>query len=78
MKAGRWVAHTQPRLDHPDQWTREVAAEWVAAVLSMKKGDFCQTTYLRQGQQGSPISPRHKFKSLTPLNASSGTCQNWE
>lgn len=78
MKAGRWVAHTQPRLDHPDQWTREVAAEWVAAVLSMKKGDFCQTTYLRQGQQGIPISPRHKMQLLSALNVFFRDCQEWE
>lgn len=41
IKAGRWVATTHPDQVDPANWTRELAAEFVAAVDQMKIGDWC-------------------------------------
>jgi hypothetical protein len=42
LKAGRWVASVHPECVSPDRWTRELAAEWVAAVCRMTIGDWTQ------------------------------------
>jgi integrase len=58
LKAGRWVTQTLPDQASPELWTRQTAAQYVAAV--------CRLTY---GSWASEI--RHKELQGKPLKASS-------
>jgi len=40
LKAGRWLQKTHPQITTPQEWTRELAAEYVGAVSRMKVGDY--------------------------------------
>ncbi len=38
LKAGCWLARSHPEAISPKSWTRELAVEYVAAVMRMKIG----------------------------------------
>ena len=40
LKAGRWLQGAHPEVTRADQWTRELATEYVATVSRMKVGDY--------------------------------------
>ncbi len=40
LKVGRWLTHTHPEVVLPEQWTRELAAEFVAAVDRWTVGEY--------------------------------------
>lgn len=42
LQVGQWLRAHHPEITRPDQWTRPVCAEYVAAVLSLKIGDWCR------------------------------------
>jgi integrase len=74
--AGRWLAATQPAVTSPDQWTREVALAYVAAVDRMTVGAFAVR---RVGPRlGQPLSARTKDRYLRALRAFFQDCQAWE
>jgi integrase len=78
LKAGRWLQATHAEITSPEQWTRELAAEYVAAVARMNVGDYvCRTVALGQSR-GKPLSARSKDQYLDALRCFFADAQEWE
>jgi integrase len=78
LKAGRWLQATHPEITTPEQWTREVAAEYVAAVTRMKVGDFVSRTAGLAHSLGKPVSARTKDAYLGALRRFFADAQEWQ
>jgi hypothetical protein len=79
FKCGRWLANVHPECSSPKAWTREIAADWVAAVCRMKIGDWMQADQKYQRQRiGKPLGASTKGTHLTSLSAFFRDCQEWE
>ncbi len=68
---------THPTVFNPDQWTRELAAEYVAAVERSTIGQWTHTDQLPHLQIGKPQSPRSKGSLLSVLRSFLLDCQDW-
>jgi integrase len=66
-----------PSVVGPDQWTRELAAEYVAAVERSTIGQWTHTDQLPHLQIGKPHSPRSKGSLLSVLRSFLLDCQDW-
>lgn len=77
LKAGRWVTATHPQCADPDQWTREVAAEYVAAVDRMRVGEWVRVDRLGFKRRGEPMSAKSKTHHLAAMRAFFRDCQEW-
>lgn len=78
LRAGRWLAATHPAVVTPAQWTRALAAEYVAAVDRMVVGDWSDApTYPLPGRVGQPLSPSTKDKLLGALRVAFRDAQEW-
>jgi integrase len=75
-KAGRWLATRYADVVSPAQWTREVCAEYVAAVSAMRVGDFTirDVDLHRAGQL---LAPRGMAALLSALRTFFCDCQEW-
>jgi integrase len=75
-KTGRWLATHHPDVVSPAQWTRELAAQYVAAVTRMRVGDYTvrKVTLPRAGQ---PLSPRSMAAELSALRTLFWDSQEW-
>jgi integrase len=75
-KTGRWLATHHPDVVSPAQWTRELAAQYVAAVTRMRVGDYTvrKVTSPRAGQ---PLSPRAMAAELGAVRTLFRDCQEW-
>jgi hypothetical protein len=78
LKAGRWVAGVHPECAAPDRWTREIAAEWVAAVCRMTIGEWTQTDEKFQKRRGKPLSAKSRTHLLSTLCTFFRDIQEWE
>jgi hypothetical protein len=80
MKAGRWVANVHPKATTPPSWTRQLAAEWVAAVDRMLIGDWARApqTAHYAARLGKPLGPRSKRAHIGGLRTFFRDCQDWE
>lgn len=76
-KVGRWLQTHHPEVTNPQQWTRELGLEWVAAVDRIKVGDYvtCSRQLPRLGQ---PLLPRSKDSYLGAMRTFFRDCQEWE
>lgn len=76
-KVGRWLKTHHPEVTSPQQWTRELGLEWVAAVDRIKVGEYvtCSKQLPRLGQ---PLLPRSKDRYLGAMRAFFRDCQEWE
>ncbi len=77
LKAGRWLAQHHPTIQAPDQWTRELAAAYVAAVNQFAVGDFSVPGAHPARRKGIPLSARSKNRLLGTLRAFFRDCQEW-
>ncbi len=75
-KAGRWLSTQHPEIALPTQWTRELAAEYVAAVARMCVGDYVAHAPTC-GRAGQVLSPRSKSSVLSALRTFFWDCQEW-
>jgi integrase len=78
LKAGRWLQATHPEITTPEQWTREVAAEYVAAVTRMKIGDHVSRTAGLARSLGKAVSARTKDAYLGALRRFFADAQEWQ
>jgi len=78
LKAGRWITATHPNCVDPAQWTREIAAEWVALVCRMQLGDWTQANKGLLKNFGKPLSAKAKAHHLSSLCALFRDLQEWE
>jgi integrase len=78
LKAGRWLAQTNPKITSPAHWTRELAAEYVAAVDRMKVGEWSPGVELfSQPKLGQPLKPRSKAAALSAMRIFFRNCYEW-
>lgn len=75
-KAGRWLQAEHPEVVSPAQWTRDVAAQYVAAVSHMRAGDYTVRSW-RLPNRGQPLSPRAQAAELGALRTFFCDCQEW-
>src|SRR5262249_41998466 len=59
VHAGRWLSKAHPEVTSPAHWTRELAAECVAAVLNLKIGDWSSPGREIE-RRGKPVLARVK------------------
>jgi integrase len=77
LKAGHWLARDHPEITHPQQWTRELAAEYVAAVDRMTVGEFGPGGNIHPSRIGKPLTPRTKGHHLSAMRTFFRDCHNW-
>ncbi len=78
LRTGRWLAVTHPAITHPSQFTRELAAELVAAVNQMCIGDFsCENLNVPLKDPGKPWKASRKHAFLGVLRRCFGDAQEW-
>jgi len=78
LKIGRWLAQTHPAIAAPEQWTREVAVEFVGVVDRMRVGQWIQTeTALPAAKRGKPLTPHSKSRLLGSARTFFQDCQEW-
>jgi site-specific recombinase XerD len=75
-KLGRWLGIHHPEVVSPEQWTRDLCAEYVAAATRMKVGDYTvrKVASVRTGQ---PLSPRAIASELVAARTFFWDCQEW-
>jgi len=78
LKAGRWVTSVHPDCATPKDWTRELAAEWVAAVCRMQIGDWTQRADGAVKKDGRPLSAKARAHHLSSVSTFFRDCQEWE
>jgi integrase len=80
MQTGRWLLRKHSDITRPDQWTRELAAEYVAAI------DHSDLDRLVVHADGSfevvstqkPLKPRAKASILDSIQRFFRDCQEWK
>lgn len=77
LRVGRWLAVHHPQITSPNDWTREVAAECVAAVSNMRTGDLSYSIVNIPGERGVPWSPQRKHALLGVLRRTFMDAQEW-
>lgn len=75
-KVGRWLAAHHPEIVSPAQWTRELAAQYVAAVTRLRIGDYTVRKVTTQ-PIGQPLSPRSMATELSAVRTLFWDCQEW-
>lgn len=60
LMAGRWLAAHHPEVTEPGQWTRGLAAEFVAAVDRLRVGELASTVTFSPEKAGKPLAPATK------------------
>ena len=75
---GRWLSRNHPEIVSPEMWTRELAAEFVAAVDRMNVGDWVSPlAIIPSNKVGKPLKPRSKERYLTAIRTFFCDCQEW-
>jgi integrase len=77
LKVGRWVTAIHPEVASPELWTRETAAQWVAAVCRMRVGEW-HNQVRRITEHGKPLSPTAMLGHCGMLRIFFRDCQEWE
>ena len=62
----------------PEQWTRDVATEYVAAVDRMTVGEFAKADKMYPEKIGKPISARTKNAQLSAMRVFFQDSQEWD
>ena len=77
LRAGRWLAEKHPEIVRPEQWTRELAAEYVAVVDRMRIGEYVWREDIVRGERGKPLSARTKERQLGSMRQIFRDSQEW-
>jgi hypothetical protein len=77
LRVGRWLAANYPAITHPRDWTRDVAAAFVAAVDQLQRGDWTLPEQ-RVTRRGEPARPESKSGFLYAIRTFFRDCQEWE
>jgi integrase len=77
MMIGRWLAATHPKITHPASWTRELAAECIAAIDRMQAGQWAVSWKAGAKRRGQPLSARGKAGLITSVRTFFRDCQEW-
>ena len=77
LLTGRWLAQTHPEVHGPEQWTRELAAAYVAAVARATAGQWGHTNNVDSALVGKPLAARTKESYLTAVRVFFRDLQEW-
>lgn len=80
LKVGRWLHAHHPEIVSPAQWTYDLAAEFVAAVMEMKVGQWAAPSARIQNRikhLGQPLRPAGRYQMLASMRALLRDCQEW-
>jgi integrase len=77
LMVGRWLAKAHPEIESPEQWTREVALEFVAAVDRLTVGAWAHRS-LPPDIVNKPMKPRAKMHHLSCMRIFFRDLQEWE
>ncbi len=79
LKVGRWLNSIHPEIVSPHQWTRELCAEYVAAISKMKIGDYIgfSECLVTRRLIGKPLKPATINGHLGILRKFFRDCQDW-
>ncbi|MBD2778246.1 tyrosine-type recombinase/integrase [Iningainema tapete] len=78
LKVGRWLTHKHPEINSPEQWTRQLAIEFIAEVNQMKIGDYVENINRNCDQQGKPLTPVTKSGFISSVRRFFQDCQEWD
>lgn len=77
LHAGRWLSHVYPDIRSPEQWTHDLAGEYVAAINTMKVGECRDTRRIRTDKIGTPLADSTKGRLVQSLRRFFLDCQAW-
>jgi len=77
LRAGRWLAAHHSDVTAPEQWTRQMAAAYVAAVDRSKVGDYASSLRNVGPKLGEPIDAKTKDRLLAGMRRFFGDCHEW-
>lgn len=81
LKVGYWLAQTYPEVTSPEQWDRELAAQYVAAVDRLTIGQWVHpespARKTIKNQIGKPLTARGKVDYLAAMRAFFQDLQEW-
>jgi integrase len=77
VHTGRWLAQAHPEVTTPAQWTRELAAQFVAALLDLKVGGWSSPSREPE-HRGKPVTARVKQSRLAVVRRFFEDCQEWQ
>lgn len=79
LKAGRWMSAQHPEAAAPADWTRSLAAEYVAAVDRMTLGEWCHMPHTRSYVEGvgRPLNADTKAGHLVAMRTFFHDVQEW-
>jgi len=77
IRVGRWLAQCHPEITHPAQWTREIAAELVAAIDKFHNGDWLWSQAETVPKAAKPMGAKSKLGKLYCVRTFFIDCQRW-
>ncbi len=76
LVVGRWLKATHPEISRPDQWSRQLAAEYIAAVRSFRVGQFIDDR--RTIYPDKPLSASSRLGHISALRCFFADLLQWE
>lgn len=78
-QVGRWLQQMHPVVRTPEDWTRQVCADYVARVERWRVGDYVvRPNSLPPEKFGQPLRPNAKAGRLYSVRQFMRDCQEWE
>ncbi len=77
LQVGRWLSEAHPEVTSPQQWTRELAAEYVAAVDRATVGQWASTDHIPADRLGKQLAANTKKHQLGAIRTFFRDCQEW-
>ncbi len=81
IRIGRWLQATHSEVTTPGLWSYELAAEFVAAVMDLKCGDWASSlglSFIPVEKIGMPLRPHAKVAIIRSMRTFLRDCQEWE
>lgn len=75
LRVGRWLQATHPEVTSPEQWTRDLALDFVAAVCQWRGGEWALQPLVVG--QGEPLSASTRIALIAETRAFFMDCQQW-
>lgn len=75
LRVGRWLAQNHPNITSPAQWTRDLAAKYVAAVLKLCVGDWTHQPPVQKARK--PLQAHSKERFLASMRTHHRDGQSW-
>src|SRR5207253_1145898 len=80
LRVGRWLKAHHPQVTSPEQWTYELAAEFVGAVNEVRVGEWAGPHHrarIPSAKMGMPLRPNSKAGMIRGVSVFLRDCQEW-